>query len=188
MPLVTNDNESGLGERGSNLGPGGAGGTNYPTGQTNPPSSIPSSIPPDVVTFVNGTRVTNPDRNVPPETPNNIPPAPPRTAEELAELNDIDIFKWFDNPHNFDLAFIDIHNSGEKLNEVFNNDFIKDSVQNGSDVFFCGGSTLRDSINVKRREQPITSVDCDIKCVFGGETFENPQGKKSCISKIEGYK
>ena len=86
MPLVTNDNESGLGERGSNLGPGGAGGTNYPTGQTNPPSSIPSSIPPDVVTFVNGTRVTNPDRNVPPETPNNIPPAPPRTAEELAEL------------------------------------------------------------------------------------------------------
>ena len=86
MPLVTNDNESGLGERGSNLGPGGAGGTNYPTGQTNPPSSIPNSIPPDVVTFVNGTRVTNPDRNVPPETPNNIPPAPPRTAEELAEL------------------------------------------------------------------------------------------------------
>ena len=39
-----------------------------------------------MVTFVNGTRVTNPDRNVPPETPNNIPPAPPRTAEELAEL------------------------------------------------------------------------------------------------------
>ena len=57
-----------------------------PGSSTNPPSSIPSSIPPDVVTFVNGTRVTNPDRNVPPETPNNIPPAPPRTAEELAEL------------------------------------------------------------------------------------------------------
>ena len=108
-------------------------------------------------------------------------------VRDLVELNDIDIFKWFDNPHNFDLAFVDIHNSGEKLNKVFNNDFIKDSVQNGSDVFFCGGSTLRDGINVTRGEQPITSVDCNIKCVFGGETFENPQGKKSCIAKIEGY-
>ena len=94
---------------------------------------------------------------------------------------------WIIKPHNFDLAFVDIHNSGEKLNKVFNNDFIKDSVQNGSNVFFCGGSTLRDGINVTRGEQPITSVDCNIKCVFGGETFENPQGKKSCIAKIEGY-
>ena len=54
-----------------------------PGSSTNPPSSIPSSIPTDVVTFVNGTRVTNPDRNVPPETPNNIPPIRNKAALNL---------------------------------------------------------------------------------------------------------
>ena len=62
----------------SNLSPP-YGPSNPPVGQTTPPSnttSTPSSIPTDVVTFVNGTRVTNPDRNVPPETPGGIPKPP----------------------------------------------------------------------------------------------------------------
>tara|TARA_Y100001963_G_scaffold152927_1_gene238646 strand:+ start:208 stop:843 length:636 start_codon:yes stop_codon:yes gene_type:complete len=109
-------------------------------------------------------------------------------VDKFVEINNIDIFDWFKNPIDFDLAFIDIHNEGDKLNKIFNDPGIKNSVENGAQVFFCGGSVLRDEINVSRNETPITSVDCDIECVFGGTSDENIKGKKSCIAKIKGYK
>lgn len=108
-------------------------------------------------------------------------------VQDYVKTHSMDIFKWFDNPFKFDLAFVDLHNRGEILNKLFNNEFIKKSVENGSEILFCGGSEIRDEINVIRNEQPISSIDCKIECVFGGPSEENPKGMKSCIAKIVGY-
>ena len=108
-------------------------------------------------------------------------------VHQYVKLQEMNVFKWLENPFHFDLAFIDLHNNGEILNKVFNHDFIKKSVESGSEVIFCGGSQFRDEINIKRNEKPISSVDCEIECIFGGPTMENPKGMKSCIAKIKGY-
>jgi len=100
---------------------------------------------------------------------------------DIVNLHEIDdIFSWFDTPKEFDMAFIDIDNDGDKLNKVFNSDFFKNQINNGANVYFCGGSSERDKINIQRGETPITNVDCNIECVFG-------KTQKNCISKVIGY-
>ena len=108
-------------------------------------------------------------------------------VDQYVRLQKIDVFEWLENTFHFDLSFIDLHNNGEILNKVFNHNFIKTSVLAGSEVIFCGGSEFRDEINIKRNERPITSVDCEIECVYGGPTMEYPKGMKSCIARIVGY-
>jgi tRNA A58 N-methylase Trm61 len=90
------------------------------------------------------------------------------------------VFDWFDTPHKFDMCFIDIDNDGDKLSEIFNHPIIRESVENGVSIYFCGGSKVRDEINVRRNEKPITEVDCEIECVYG-------HTEKNCISKVIGY-
>ena len=102
-------------------------------------------------------------------------------VDDIVTLNQIDnVVTWFDTPTEFDMCFVDIDNNGDKLNEVFKQPFMKEQIQNGAKVYFCGGSNVRDEINVKREEKPITDVDCTIECVFGNT-------QKNCISKVIGY-
>lgn len=108
-------------------------------------------------------------------------------VDNYVKTHSMNIFEWFNNPFNFELAFIDLHNNGDTLNKVFNQEFFKQSVKNGAEILFCGGSELRDEINVIRNERKISSVDCEIECVFGGPSPENPKGMKSCIAKIVRY-
>ena len=97
------------------------------------------------------------------------------------ELNRVGkILDWFDNPHSFDMCFVDIDNDGDKLSEVFNHPIMKSAVDRGVGIYFCGGSKVRDEINVRRNERPITEVDCEIECVYG-------HTEKNCISKVIGY-
>ena len=91
-----------------------------------------------------------------------------------------DISDWFNAPHDFDMCFVDIDNDGDKLNNVFNQPVMKEAVERGVNIYFCGGSKLRDEINLKRNEKPITEVDCKIECVYG-------HTEKICISKFLGY-
>ena len=70
------------------------------------------------------------------------------------ELNQVGkIVDWFDNPHDFGMCFIDIDNDGDKLNEIFNHPIMKSAVEKGKGIYFCGGSKVRDEINIKRKEK-----------------------------------
>lgn len=102
-------------------------------------------------------------------------------VDDVVTLNQIDtVNDWFDNPKEFDMCFIDIDNNGDKLNVVINQPFMKQQIEKGAVVYFCGGSKVRDEINIKRGEKPITQIDCKIQCVFG-------ETQKNCISKVVGY-
>jgi len=103
------------------------------------------------------------------------------SVDDVVDVNQIDnALHWFDTPTKFDMCFIDIDNTGDKLNAIFNQPFIQTQITNGASVYFCGGSKVRDDINIKRGERPITDVDCNIECVFGNT-------QKNCISKVIGY-
>ena len=108
-------------------------------------------------------------------------------VQNYVKMHSMNIFKWFENPFHFDLIFIDIHNNGDVLNKIFNQKIFRESVEGGAEVLFCGGSKTRDKINIERNEKPITSVDCKIECIFGGSSFNNPDGEKSCIARILEY-
>ena len=90
MPIVTNNNEGDLDKRTSNLGPGGSGGSNHPTGPNNTPSSghIPSTggvTPPSTAAQIEAAQnagiTGTPQRRGAPgesEIPPNVPPPPSR--------------------------------------------------------------------------------------------------------------
>jgi hypothetical protein len=105
---------------------------------------------------------------------------------EYVDIVSIDVFEWLNNPIDFDLAFIDIHNNGDKLNQIFNHPFLKKAIENGSEVLFCGGSPKRDNINKERNEKTITSIDSKFECIFGNPTQGDGDGRVHSISKLVG--
>ena len=63
---------------------------------------------------------------------------------------------YFDNPFEFDLLYIDVHNEGRRIQKILDNHFIKSMIKKGKHILFEGGSKERDNIAKSR----------------GGESFE----------------
>ena len=64
-------------------------------------------------------------------------------VSEYITLNHLDFFEWIQKPEKFDFMFFDINNTSEKLLKLYNG--VKEQIDNGSVVFFEGGSKVRDS-------------------------------------------
>ena len=60
----------------------------------------------------------------------------------LITLNHLDFFEWIEKPEEFDFMFFDINNFSEKLLKLYNG--VKEQIENGSVIFFEGGSKIRD--------------------------------------------
>ena len=54
-----------------------------------------------------------------------------------------DFYEWIKKPEEFDFMYFDINNTSEKLLKLY--DGVKEQIDNGSVVFFEGGSKERDS-------------------------------------------
>jgi predicted O-methyltransferase YrrM len=57
-------------------------------------------------------------------------------------LERLDFYDWLKTDDNFDFLYFDINNTGEKLETLYNK--VKNQIENGSVVFFEGGSKVRD--------------------------------------------
>ena len=64
-------------------------------------------------------------------------------ASEHITLKNVNFFEWIKNPTEFDFMYFDINNTSEKLLTLYNG--VKGQIDNGSVVFFEGGSKERDS-------------------------------------------
>tara|TARA_R100001377_G_scaffold16191_2_gene8229 strand:- start:524 stop:1081 length:558 start_codon:yes stop_codon:yes gene_type:complete len=64
------------------------------------------------------------------------------SVDDCITLEDLDFFDWIKNPADFDFMYFDINNTGEKLTTLYN--AVKNQVDNGSVIFFEGGSKERD--------------------------------------------
>lgn len=63
-------------------------------------------------------------------------------VKKYITLNHLDFFDWIKEPEEFDFLYFDINNTSEKLMELYNG--VKSQIENGSVVFFEGGSQIRD--------------------------------------------
>ena len=57
-------------------------------------------------------------------------------------LKNVDFYDWIKTDDDFDFLYFDINNTGEKLEALYNK--VKNQIENGSVVFFEGGSKVRD--------------------------------------------
>ena len=65
------------------------------------------------------------------------------SVDNYITLENLDFFDWIKNPVDFDFMYFDINNTGEKLRALY--DGVKNQIDDGSVIFFEGGSKERDA-------------------------------------------
>ena len=63
-------------------------------------------------------------------------------VDSYITLENLDFFEWIKDPVDFDFMYFDINNTSEKLITLYN--AVKSQIDNGSVIFFEGGSKVRD--------------------------------------------
>ena len=76
---------------------------------------------------------------------------------------------FFNNPFEFDLLYIDIHNEGSKLNHILKNKFINKMFSLGKHILFEGGSETRNKVAVARDGESFEIIEKNYELVYGEE-------------------
>ena len=76
---------------------------------------------------------------------------------------------YFDNPIEFDLLYIDVHNEGRRIKKILDNKFIQKMIKKGKHILFEGGSTERDNIALSRGGESFTIIGHDYKLIYGNQ-------------------
>jgi tRNA A58 N-methylase Trm61 len=76
---------------------------------------------------------------------------------------------YFDNPIEFDLLYIDVHNEGQRIKKILDNEFIQDMIKKGKHILFEGGSDSRDRIAESRNGMSFKTIERDYELVYGNQ-------------------
>jgi len=76
---------------------------------------------------------------------------------------------YFDNPIEFDLLYIDVHNEGQRIKKILDNEFIQKMIKQGKHILFEGGSDTRDGIAESRNGMSFKSIEHDYELVYGNQ-------------------
>jgi len=76
---------------------------------------------------------------------------------------------FFDNPFEFDLLYIDLHNEGSKLNHILKSKFINKMIRLGKHILFEGGSEKRNSVAKARGGESFKVIEENYELVYGEE-------------------
>ena len=90
-------------------------------------------------------------------------------VSDFIDIELVDFKKWFDEPYEFDLCYIDIHNDGKKLQDIFDNNFFKSQIENGKKVLFEGGSSRRSEVAVERGMKSFDLISYRYSLMFGND-------------------
>ena len=76
---------------------------------------------------------------------------------------------YFDNPFEFDLLYIDVHNEGRRIQKILDNEFITSMIKKGRHILFEGGSKERDNIAKSRGGESFEVIKYDYELVYGNQ-------------------
>jgi predicted O-methyltransferase YrrM len=96
----------------------------------------------------------------------------------LIEYGTNNFFDWIDSPEHFDILYIDINNTGDKILKAYHS--LKTYIDNGSVILFAGGNEVKDNHRLYKNLTPIHPLKDEI----GYELiFDN--GSASAIGMIK---
>ena len=98
-------------------------------------------------------------------------------VEDLIDIHWIDFTQWFEKPYEFDLCYIDIHNDGKKLQDIFDNDFFKGQIESGKKVLFEGGSSVRSDVAISRGMTSFDLIEHKYSLIFGDNNTKHVIGE-----------
>jgi len=98
-------------------------------------------------------------------------------VEDIIDIHLASYEEWFKKPYEFDLCYIDIHNDGEKLQNIFDNDFFKSQIESGKKVLFEGGSSHRSDIAVSRGMKSFDLISHKYNLIFGDDGTKHVIGE-----------
>ena len=76
---------------------------------------------------------------------------------------------YFDDPFEFDLLYIDVHNEGQRLKKILDNEFIQKMIKKGKHILFEGGSHTRDGIAESRGGESFKIIENDYRLIYGNQ-------------------
>ena len=71
----------------------------------------------------------------------------------IIEYETKNFFDWIESPENFDILYIDINNTGDKILKAYES--LKTYVDNGSIILFAGGNKVKDNHKLYKDLEPI---------------------------------
>jgi|TARA_B100000287_G_scaffold432825_1_gene493051 hypothetical protein len=86
---------------------------------------------------------------------------------------------FFDNPIEFDLLYIDVHNEGSRINKIIKNEFIQKMINKGKHILFEGGSDARDDLAISRGGKSFKIIEHEYELVYG-KSVHNHGWSKLC--------
>ena len=98
-------------------------------------------------------------------------------VEDVIDVNLMGYSDWLKNPYEFDLCYIDIHNDGNKLQGIFENEFFKSQIESGKKILFEGGSKRRSEVAVERGMSSFDNIKYKYKLLFGTESDKHVIGE-----------
>ena len=98
-------------------------------------------------------------------------------VEDIVDVNLMSYSDWLKNPYEFDLCYIDIHNHGDKLQDIFDDEFFKSQIESGKKVLFEGGCKHRSEVAVERGMSSFDNIKYKYKLLFGTESDKHVIGE-----------
>jgi len=98
-------------------------------------------------------------------------------VNDLIEIRHIDCNEWLKDSYEFDLCYIDIHNDGLKLQNIFDDEFFKSQRESGKKILFEGGSKHRSQVAVERGMSSFDNIKYEYKLLFGTESDKHVIGE-----------
>lgn len=99
-------------------------------------------------------------------------------VSDFVELKEMDFEEWLKNPEQFDMMHLDISNKGDTIERLY--EAVKDQIDNGSKVYFEGGSEERDNVEWMKKYNCKKIRDCSVPFELVNEKFPS----LSVIKKI----
>ena len=76
---------------------------------------------------------------------------------------------YFDDPFEFDLLYIDVHNEGFRVNKILQNEFIQKMIKEKKHILFEGGSDERNNIATSRGGSSFKIIEHDYELIYGNQ-------------------
>jgi len=98
-------------------------------------------------------------------------------VDDLIEIHQMDYKEWLKDSYEFDLCYIDIHNDGKKLQNIFEDEFFESQIKKGKKVLFEGGSSHRSDIATSRGMESFNLIKHKYSLLFGNDNDRHVIGE-----------
>lgn len=98
-------------------------------------------------------------------------------VDDIINIELFDYNRWLESPTDFDLCYIDIHNDGDKLQKIFDNDFFKKQIKCNKKVLFEGGSENRSDVALSRGMSSFKNIKLNYRLLYGLESDRHVIGE-----------